>query len=283
MIIYADILFLVNLYIDYFLLLCVKNFFHLEVKTYRLVIASVVGGAVSLFSLLPLSFALSLPIAVLSSCLICLIVFGYGNLFRLIKSTICFYSFGFIFSGIILALVSIFPINGTAVIGGKVYFDISLIYLVLFTLLAYFISLLIDKFKGRCENKLSFFTLEITHNNKQILLRCKLDTENNLLEPFSATPVIVAQKSVFAEVFPDLNEFLPEKFRLIPFNSIGGKGLLPAFLPEKIYLIKNNEKIKINFYIALFDGSLSHGAYNSLIGEEISEYINNFKGEAYEY
>ncbi len=283
MIIYADILFLVNLYIDYFILLGVKNFLHIEVKTYRLIISAVLGAAISLFSLLSLNFLISILLSISSSVAICIVAFGYDSIYKIIKTSVCFYSFSFIFSGIILALINIFNISGTILIGGKVYFDISLIYLLLFTVLSYFISLLIDKIKGRGQNKLNFYTINICHNNKNLSLRTKLDTENNLSEPFSGTPVIVAQKSLFSEIFPDLGDCLPEKFRLVPFKSIGGNGLLPAFLPQEFYLVKNDKKIKINFYIALFEGSLSHGAYNSIIGEKISEYINNFKGEAYEY
>ncbi len=279
--VYVDVLFLVNVYVDYFILLSVKNFLKLDTKTLRIVLASVLGGVFSLTSLFGFSPVVNHSLSLIFSVLICLTAFGYGFLLKFIKTTACFYSFGFIFSGFILALVNIFGIKGTTLVGNEVYFDISILFLFLFTMLAYFTSLLIDKVKGRKENSFNFCTLVVRHGGKTLTLKAKVDTANNLREPFSGIGVIVAQKTSLVKILPESEDFLPEKFRLVPFNSLGGKGLLPAFLPDNLEIIKYKKKAQVKFYIAIYENPLSFGAYDCLIGEEVFEKID-IRGEVYE-
>ena len=51
--IYIDVLFTVNIFIDFFLILCVKKFLDLNVSLKRIIAGSLLGGLFSIVALLP--------------------------------------------------------------------------------------------------------------------------------------------------------------------------------------------------------------------------------------
>ena len=53
MTVYADVLAVTNLYVDFFLLWCVRRSLHLRVRNRRLALGAAVGAACSLVCLLP--------------------------------------------------------------------------------------------------------------------------------------------------------------------------------------------------------------------------------------
>lgn len=55
-----------------------------------------------------------------------------------------------------------------------------------------------------------------------------MDTGNNLREPFSDYPVIMADKSVFNQLYDD------ETIRIIPISTVNGESIIKAFKPQKI-------------------------------------------------
>ena len=73
---------------------------------------------------------------------------------------------------------------------------------------------------------------------------------------------MVAEKNIVKEVYEDKS-----LFRLVPFNSLGGTGLLPAFKPEKIYTKKDKKLLEC--YLAIYDGKLSSGSFNCLVNSEL--------------
>lgn len=272
MVIYGDILFLVNLYVDYFLLLGVKQFLHLRVKGFRLLLASLLGGAFSLLSLLPIPAPFTYVLSALMAVGITFAAFFPMEKLALIKASACFFAFSFIFGGIVLLLSEL--TGRAAVIGGSVYFDLSPLLLFLFTVLSYFVSLLLDKLRGGREPDLLFCKLVVEHEGKQVELFAKTDTGNTLKEPFSGLPVVVAEKQALG-MFSKNN---PQGFRLVPFHALGGEGLLPAFKPEKLYIKKTGRAL--NCYLALYDGKLSPGSWNCLAGPEAIETLQ--QGGTYE-
>ena len=100
--------------------------------------------------------------------------------------------------------------------------------------------------------------IEISHNGKLLYLNGSVDTGNTLHEPFSGECVIVANADLFKDFFDaqkytysNNTDIIKDGFRLIPFKSVGGNGLLPAFRPSRLYLIENDKKTEIHAYIGL--------------------------------
>lgn len=258
--IYADILFIVNLYVDYFILLYVKKFLHLRTKTSRLLLGALTGASFSLCSLIQIPDIINYILALIFGFVISFITFYCKDYKIILKSYISFLSISFAFSGIIL-LLSQFT-TSAIVINGKPYFQISPWLLFLFTVLSYLVSELFSRIQGHSANSFNFCKVVIEENGQEFELFAKIDTGNSLKEPFSGLPVMVAEKSEFIN-FADKKDV----FRLVPFTSLGGNGLLPAYKPEKIYIKKS--KKPLDCYLAIYDGKLSTGSYNCLMSPEL--------------
>ena len=78
MVIYVDVLFVVNFFITYLLLISTSFFAKSEIKQYRAVIASVLGGLYSLVIIFDkLNFLLSAIGKIFASLLIVFVAFGF--------------------------------------------------------------------------------------------------------------------------------------------------------------------------------------------------------------
>ena len=87
MTVYADLLFIVNLYIDALLLSAVRRFLRLPLTGKRLLLASVLGGGFGLSALLPaLPGIVLFPLALLESLALCAAAFAPKPMTQLLKA-----------------------------------------------------------------------------------------------------------------------------------------------------------------------------------------------------
>ena len=91
---------------------------------------------------------------------------------------------------------------------------------------------------------------------KKVELLALIDSGNGLVEPISQSPVSLVEKRALAEVE---DGFLPERFRLVPFHSIGqSKGLLESYGIEWMEIKQEGEWKRIEApVIGLTGGRIS--------------------------
>jgi len=97
--------------------------------------------------------------------------------------------------------------------------------------------------------------LTIAHQGRQAELFAKADTGNALREPFSGLPVIVCAAEAGAGL------------RLVPFQTLGGDGLLPAFKPDRVVAAKTGQELEC--YLALSAKPLSAGQFSAIYNPEL--------------
>lgn len=269
MIIYADILFITNLYIDFFLLLCVKKFLRLKVTGMRMLAGALVGAAYSLCAMLPaMPGILSLAAGIVSAFLIALVTFAPNNIFVLLRASLCFYVFSFIFAGFFFFIYFLFTPDNLAVRNGLVYIDLSPALVFGFTLLAYIVTIVFRRLFRSGDSHSQYLYLKICHYGKESRVFAKSDSGNSLREPFSGLPVIIVEEKSLAELIPkDISNFLDngsaaESLRLVPFSAMGGSGILPAFKPEAVLSDKN--ELLPDCYVAVCRNKLSAGQFEAL-------------------
>ncbi len=272
MTVYADVLVLTNLYLDFFLLWCVKAFLHLRPKKGRLVLGALAGGLSSLLSLATLSRPLLLLIGAVCALVTAAAAFAPLKLFLFFKSVLLFWLFSFLLAGFFLFLLTFFPVGNAAVVGNAIYLNFSPLFLFGATCVSYlFLSLLYRLFPKPTVGR--FCRLRIEHGGKSVSLFCKADTGCSLREPFSGLPVIVGEVRTLREVAPPgMLDFLTgkttqEPLRLIPFSTVGSNGLLPAFQADRVILEKTGEPL--DCYIALCPKPLSAGEYDGLYNPDL--------------
>ncbi len=264
--IYVDVLICVNFFVNYFILLCVKKFLSLNTKNSRLIICA---GITSLFSLLiflpPLSPVISFLLKIICSVATVLISFGYSGKRCFIRQIAVFLLTNIGFCGIIL-LISGISINKISVVNNDwIYINMSPVVFIFLTLICYFVFRFIQIVtKHKTEN-------DIIHKIKVKKSGCfweffgKTDTGCSLYEPFSGSPVIIADAEVFqkkqtasAFIGGDTNNCQTEEnspaFRVIPFETLSGEGFLKAFKADEVYI--DGKKSEKEIYIAISEGKI---------------------------
>ena len=176
--------------------------------------------------------------------------------------------FGAALSGLLGLIQSFIPLSGMVLRNGTVYLDISPLLLVLLTCAAYSVLYLFDRLFQKREPDILFSTVCLTHGGKSVRLFAKTDTGMTLREPFSGLPVILIHKSVVKDLLPPNfgTADCPLPFRLIPFSSVGGTGVLPAFSPDAVTV--NDRPVRC--WAAVCEKPLSAGVYDALISADLA-------------
>lgn len=259
-VIYADVLFIINFFITFLLLQLTEKLCKRSERLWRMVLASFAGGAYSLVILIDeLAPALSYLGRLAAAFVIILIAFSWQGVKCLIKETAVFFLANFILLGLIVGLWLLLKPAGVVINNSVVYFRVSAKTLLVSALVAYVISVIALRIYNSkiAKNRLYEVTVFLDENRTRFFALA--DSGNNLREPFSDYPVIVAEKSLF----PDA-----KCSRVVPFTSIGGEGILHAFKPDKVIVSTAEKEAEIrNIYIALSD-NVKRGEYRGILNPQ---------------
>lgn len=226
---------------------------------------AVLGGLYSLVILAPnLSFLVTYIGKFFCAMVIVFSVFGFHSISFFAKTVGVFFFSNLLFLGIILGLWMIFKPKGAVINNGLVYFGISAKVLIVTALFAYLITTLIIRIYNHTVSSKQIFYLTVFCGEKKLNLLAFSDSGNNLKEPFSDYPVIVADKNA-------LCDFGKEKgVRLIPFETISGKGLLEGFKPDKVIIKANGKEKEItDVYVAYSSADFSKKDFSAILNPKI--------------
>lgn len=259
MVIYADVLFLVNFIFDYAALILLGKLMKLYIHHLRIAAAGVVGamGTVLIFCFGAWHVFLKIALAII------MILCAYG--FHGKKTLQIFAAFGLIItalSGAVMLLVSVIPTGADSVIkNGIVYFDLPGGLLLALMLVSYPTVCLVSKGIRARKNRTVYRTV-IERAGRSVTVNALFDSGNKLKEPITGRPVVVAEWSAVEELFEEKAAFeeltdKAEKYRLwiIPYKSLGGNGRIFAFLADRIQADKHvTERVFIGVTNQKFTG-----------------------------
>lgn len=252
MVVYIDVLFLINFYVTYFELLSVCILIHKRISVIRMIASSLIGGAFSFVIFLPdESVLLGTVIKVVSCIIVSFAAMGYKGF---LKNTVFLLLVNFIFAGLMLGLwLFVAPLD-MFYSNGALYFDIDGMTIIISTSVAYFIIKGIRFFLDRNGNTDKEYVLEIYNNGITASLTALADTANGLVDYFSGTSVIVCKKESCKNIIPGCLEGVmlnPDStkmetvkgIRVLPFSTIAGQGIVYTFKVDKV-VIKEQETKK---------------------------------------
>ena len=264
--VYVDVLIAVNLFIDFILLSATKSLLHIRAPFYRLLLGAAAGGVGSLAALLPsLPFWLNLPLDLALAAAIVLTAFGFGGAKRFIKRLAVYFGLSFLFSGSMIFLYSAFRPKGLAVYNDVVYVNIPPFVLIILTLLCYYLLLLLRRLsRGAAGRQLC--TVTLLCGSRETVFRALTDTGCQVREPFSGEYVLIVERSCLGEL-----ELLSFPKRIIPFDSLGGTGILEGMRAEEILI--DGREISNQLYIGVCEGLL-RGEVKAIVPYEIIRHLN---------
>ena len=279
-VVYIDVLFLLNLWIDFLLLSVTARICRVPVKRVRMVCGAVVGACLCLILFLPpLTVGVSLCIRILGTVLLTVITFKWYSWRLFFKVFIAFFVVSAVFSGVATVLWYTFAPKGFMVVCGVVYYDAPASLLVVFTAVAYVCVLLYDRFLSRTAPHNRVYTLTIQTEGKQIVCSLLYDSGCTLKEPFSGRPALVIDRVAVASLLPngwnvETQLAKNHKMRFIPFETVGGEGVLPAFCPDTMYISdKKGGRWDISGSFLAVSDVLVHGEYTAICGTDIGDLI----------
>ncbi len=276
-VIYADILVVINIIVNYLLLRACAAFTGFGFKAWRFLAASAAGG---LFSLIIFVENISLWLNILLKTVFCvimiLIAFSTKSVKAFFKCTAAFLAVNFAFGGIMLAVCTALLPNSAAYHNGVVYFDIDIITLTVAATVCYCILKLISRFMKSKVPQQSIYSIKITYGGKAVEGKALFDSGNSLCDCFSGRPVIICESSFISPLLSGTQLTEAKNFRLIPFSTISNSGALPAFLADKAeILIGSNWVESKNIYIGVTEKKIVSGGYCVLFGTPFWDAVSN--------
>lgn len=279
MIVYADILIILNMLVDYFLLLSTASFVGKKPKLWRMLLGAFLGGVFSLYIFLPQSpIIIEFIIRIIFCSIISFCVFGFLNLKAFLKVVGVFFGVNCLYAGLISAIWKIFKPKGLVINNSVVYFDISALTLIVSTVIFYFLFIFLSRFfasNGKMSEK-CFITL-LAEGNKSSFTAI-IDTGNSVSDIFGNSEVIIVDKAVLYQLFSEteiMNEGIKNRYRVIPINTVSGGDVLEGYRCDYAELIRDKEKIYLkNPIIAISKTSFSEdyiGIVNPKIFRNVGE------------
>ena len=246
-VIYADILFTINLAVDYLVLFGTARFGGYKFERWKGILAALIGAAYSFIILFNLNDFVLVLSKFIVSCIMVMVSFGKRKNMEFLKILLTFYICGFIFSGFMMLINSITHTDSFLIKNGVVYFELSAIEIVISGTAAFAVTEIMRRLFRHGEPE-GLSMVKIYYKGSCIVLKGFTDTGNNLTEPFSGTPVAVVSIESVSKILPDSilkiikNKDLSTEYgiKLVPAKTVSGTVLMSAFKPEKVEI--ENEK-----------------------------------------
>lgn len=253
--VYVDEMFLLNLVVNYFIVLATAKLCALPLKRIRFAISAAVGALYSVTLLFETFGFLASPVIKLALGFLMTII-AFGVEIKLLKPFFAFLAVSAAFGGAVYAA----SILAGRSIGDGLYINTSMRVLVLSFALCYFVLTIVFKRFGKSyKRELRSVKLLMCGNTTEF--KALRDTGNELYDPLSGLPVMVLDVVQAGKLLPEhliesLKAGVPEfieaaskeplyfaKFRLVPYSAVGVKiALLPVFRPDGLWVDGKEDK-----------------------------------------
>ncbi|OFI05437.1 sporulation factor SpoIIGA [Clostridium acetireducens DSM 10703] len=263
--IYLDVLLVENCIINVFLMYVTSQTIKIKVNFKYIFLSGFIGSIYLLCILLFKSFY-NIVFKLIVAFVMTLVCFRKKNILFNLKASIILILYAILLAGMCIFIEfnnkGYMPLNGVILNFSckKLIISIMIIYMLIDRIIIYI--------KDRKEVSGLIYDIDIILNNSNKKIKAFLDTGNELREPVTNLPVIVAEK----EIFNGVNISNYSNFK-IPYRVVNGcRGSLIAFKPNyiKIYKDKKGNFKNEEVIIALTDCKLSdYGDYNALLSRGI--------------
>ncbi|WP_167956893.1 sigma-E processing peptidase SpoIIGA [Anaerosporobacter faecicola] len=289
-----DVVFGVNLIMDYLLLGMMQKIVKRESKRGRKILAAVLGGLGACLSIcIPIfrSGVSAILIGIIIAGGMLCIAFRYKTVKSLAKDIFMYYAITFLVGGILNYFYYYTSVGYylTEFIRGlpKKALDLTFLF-VLFGIASGFIHIfkqVLQQMKGTRE---LFYDVELVFGDKKINCKGFLDTGNQLREPISMKPVVIADMAGIKEILPEELIDYAEcfscdakhknidryavKIKWIPYHAVGTEeGILPGIVFDEVNILKEETVIhNPNITVAIYQGKLTvDNGYHVILHKEL--------------
>ena len=237
MIIYIDVLIIVNFILDFILLMGVRVILTRNVLLKRVILGSLVGSLSIIVLFINISKIWLLLLKILLGFFMVIVCFGYKNLKYTFNNFFYLLNLSFIVGGIMYLLMDMMVYN-------------YLILLISFLVVCYLYTRQVRKYQGNYSN---YYQVEVYYHNKKYLCTGFLDTGNKLYDNYKSRPIVL----VYMNIEYDLNDVI-----YVPFETVNNSGVLWCLKADKIIV---NNHIFNNYLIGLSNNKIHIDGVNCLL------------------
>ncbi len=259
MVIYLDILLIINFIFDFLLLLTVNIALKRYAKIGRLILGTLLGSITLICLFIPLnSYLMSLlKLGIALGMLI--MAFGYKNIKYTFYNLIYFYMTSIILGGFLYYLKVEYNIDNSLY-----YKGISISYLVILIIAPVILLVFLKSLKMLKKIKNYYYKVTIIFKDYQLSITGFLDTGNKLIDPYTNKPIILINKKLIQS---KINIRSP---MYVPINTVNSHGLLECIKPQKVII--DNKEFN-NYLIGLSTYSFKMNGIDCLLNAKLLEDI----------
>lgn len=231
MIIYVDLLVVVNIVIDLILLLGVDLLLKRKTKFIRLILASFTGGISTLLLFYINSNTAILLYKFIVSVMMIIISFKYESFKYFKDNLVWLYILSIILGGAIYLLSDQITLSNKGLVFGGNGLKINLFILLIIS--PFIIYKYVKESKNYQITYSNYYDISIYYDEYVLSGVGFLDTGNNLRDPFFNRPIILVDRNL---IHNNISTFM------VPYYTLNKSDLLDVFKPKKIII--NNKTIK---------------------------------------
>ncbi len=278
MVVYVDVLIIINFIINYFLLKITQIFSLTQYNKKRLILSALIGAIFSLGIFLNInSLFFTLLIKLISLCLCVILAFGYINKYYFFKNILAFLLANFLLIGFLIFL------QDNAVIYLKnymIYFNINPLLLI-FSIIFVFTIINIFNIFFRENLKVDDLKATIFINNTSFKVKAFYDTGFKIKDIINNKSVMLidynfAKEFLGTQVNNDITAFFLHgesrgntKITPIFYSTINGEGLLPAIKIDKMILSDEKRQGQVKNVLLAFSKEDLSNEVQLILGKEI--------------
>ncbi|WP_152378810.1 sigma-E processing peptidase SpoIIGA [Paenibacillus brasilensis] len=318
MVVYIDLIFLTNLFIDAVLLMVTAWMRKIRPVWWRLILSAVIGAMYVVMMFVPeLSFLFTFLIKLALSVMMLLVAFGFGSMQKVLRTMGSFYMINFVAAGGILGVHYFLQSTGEMFNGiwyttsGGMSFELKIAFwFILCTFVGVMLFFRIVQSSKQRTERMSGFLGEVQVWIGQDHIECTglLDTGNQLHDPLTRIPVMVMESALWEGYLPsswlqkcsegNVDQLVMElgdesfswqdRIRLVPYRGINrSHSFMLALKPDRVEVFMNGTRfVQDRVLIGLDGGTLSaEGKYRAIIHPDVTSHEEgctdmNQKGDA---
>ena len=274
MVVYADILIVLNLIVDYFLLLAAGRLIRTKKGVWRILSGAAVGAVSSMIIFLPqIHIVLEFLLRFVSCVLMALCAYGFHSLKMWLRNSGILFAVSCGWAGIMIAFWYLCRPAGMVINNSVVYFSISPVVLIVSTVAGYFLftalGLIFAKSNGISEK----CNVRVFADENSIEMTAIIDTGNSIEDIFSKSEVIITDeaqvKRLFGETNIESSEALKSRYRVIPCGTVSGGGILQGYRCDRAVIESEKKKIELKKPVLAISKTALRDDYNAIVNPNI--------------
>ena len=246
MIIYVDLIFLLNIFLDFILLMSVSVTLCRNANIKRIILGSLVGGGTGLLLFISINSTLLIIIKIFLGIVMVIITFGFRDIKYTFNNLFYLYTISFSVGGGLYLLMNKGIYNYFIIIIG-------------FIIVCYLYIKQLNKFKNNYAN---YYKVDIYYHKKIISLIGYMDTGNKLYDNYKNRPIILIDKKM---------KYNDEEIIYVPYVSLNEESVLKCLKIDKIII--NNHVFK-NYLVGLSNKKFQIDGINCILHSKMKGELN---------